>query len=213
MLQANEHDETKQRLLDAAGEAFAAKGYHRATIREICSRAGANVASVNYHFGGKKGLYKALLEHCHQESLRRHPPGSLQAQAGPEEALRVFVRSMLDRNLGEGRPTWLSRLMARELSDPSPALENVARASILPNVDRLAAIVARIMDLPGDSPLARRCALSVVGQCLHFCRSKPVIEIVCPGVTYDSQGLDEITNHIVRFSLAALRGLAQEGTA
>lgn len=209
-----DHEETKGRLLDAAGEVFSAKGYHRATIREICSLAEANVASVNYHFGGKKGLYRSLLEHCHQESLRRHPPvPAPPGQLGPEEALAAFVRSFLDRNLGEGRPTWLSRLMSREISDPTPALENVARVSMLPNLDRLAAIVADIMGPGADPAQARRCALSVVAQCLHFCRAKPVIEIVCPDVTYDPPGLDQITSHIVRFSLAAIRGCIQEGTS
>lgn len=211
-MQHTELEETKARLLDAAGEVFSAKGYHRATIREICALAEANLASVNYHFGGKKGLYKALLEHCHLESLRRHPP-TPPGTTTPEEALEAFVRSFLNRNLGEGRPTWLSRLMAREMSDPTPALENVARVSMQPNLDRLAAIVATIMGPGADPARARRCALSVVAQCLHFCRAKPVIEIICPGVTYDPPGIDEITSHIVGFSLAAIRGCIQEGTS
>src|SRR4030095_12192205 len=59
--------ETRQRLLEAAGEVFAARGFRAATVREICQRAQANLAAVNYHFGDKERLYAAVLQytfHC-----------------------------------------------------------------------------------------------------------------------------------------------------
>ncbi|MGA9754367.1 MAG: TetR family transcriptional regulator, partial [Desulfobaccales bacterium] len=54
-------NETRQRLLEAAGEVFAKKGFRNTTIREICRRARANLAAVNYHFGDKERLYLAVL--------------------------------------------------------------------------------------------------------------------------------------------------------
>jgi AcrR family transcriptional regulator len=47
---------TRERLLEAAGHVFAEHGYHATTVREIVKRSGANIAAVNYHFGGKLGL-------------------------------------------------------------------------------------------------------------------------------------------------------------
>ena len=57
--------QTRQRLLEIAGQIFAQRGYARTTSKEICKRAGANIAAVNYHFGGKEGLYAAVLEEAH----------------------------------------------------------------------------------------------------------------------------------------------------
>ena len=59
------HDKTRQRLLEAAGEIFAEQGFRQTTVRDICARAGANVAAVNYHFGDKEKLYSEVLRFAH----------------------------------------------------------------------------------------------------------------------------------------------------
>ena len=51
---------TRLQLIEAAGEVFAEMGFQNATVREICRRAGANVAAVNYHFQSKEALLDAV---------------------------------------------------------------------------------------------------------------------------------------------------------
>lgn len=209
-------DETKLRLLNAAGEIFSEKGFHAGTIREICAKAGANVAAVNYHFGGKSGLYDALLEHCHQEGLRRHPPtegvpGDLSGRPQAEQALAAFVRSFLRRTLGDDGPGWSTRLMAKEMGDPSPALERMVQSSIRPNLERLMGIVSTLLGDGAAEADVRHCALSVVGQCQHYYRARAAIEILFPDVTWDEVGVDILVCHIVKFSLAAIRGYRLAG--
>src|SRR5918993_366458 len=93
---------TRQRLLDAAGEVFAEHGFRAATVREICRRADANVAAVNYHFGDKEKLYAAVLEYAHRCAMQ-NVPSAPATGATPEQRLRGFVHAMIRGFLGEGR--------------------------------------------------------------------------------------------------------------
>jgi len=54
--------DTKDRILDAAEHLYARKGYHSTSLREITGQAGVNLAAVNYHFGSKENLLRAILE-------------------------------------------------------------------------------------------------------------------------------------------------------
>lgn len=56
-------ERSRQRLIAAALDEFAAKGYAGARVKEIAARAGLNQQLITYYFGGKEGLYKALQEH------------------------------------------------------------------------------------------------------------------------------------------------------
>ena len=109
--------ETRDRLLQAAGEVFAEQGFREATIREICRRAGnVNVAAVNYHFGGKERLYAEVLRFAHGCAMTKYPAGmGLEPQATPPQRLNAFVRSFLFRIFDEGRPAWHGRLVAKEI--------------------------------------------------------------------------------------------------
>ena len=87
---------TRQRVLAAAAEVFADRGYEKATVREIVERAGANVNAVNYYFQGKRGLYQTLFEHAHQHVIESDAEEFPKLRAGPpEERLRIYVIHIL----------------------------------------------------------------------------------------------------------------------
>jgi len=84
-LPAEQIDATRARLLDAAAHVFAEHGFQAATIRDICTRAGANVAAVNYHFRDKAGLYLAVLRHSMNAAGQPEPRELAMSAATPEE--------------------------------------------------------------------------------------------------------------------------------
>src|SRR5437773_9246786 len=92
---------TRGRIMHAATLVFAQNGYDGASIRSIVAKADVNQAAINYHFGGKEGLYRAVLQmalKALQEADGAPPlPG---ADAGRDAALRAFVRRQLQPMLG-----------------------------------------------------------------------------------------------------------------
>src|SRR5271156_4255485 len=112
-------DETRHQLLEAAGEVFADVGFRDATVREICRRAGANIAAINYHFGDKETLYLEVLHYAHGKALEKYPPLlGVTENAPPEKKLRAFVLSMLQRISDSGPTSWHGKLMSREMIEP-----------------------------------------------------------------------------------------------
>lgn len=212
--QGRRNGNVKERIIEAAGELFALRGYKGATVRDICTSAGVHVGAVNYHFRDKEGLFAAALEHAHQWSVRRYPPDAgLGPNASAEERLRGFVRSFLLRVLGQGVPDWHGQLIARETSEPSEALNQMVRGSIHPLYLYLAEIVRELLTEPwkgGDEPdqVTFLCAMSVTSQCLQYFTSRHVIAALCPK-DFQITDIERLTDHITRFSLGGIRAIAE----
>lgn len=193
-------EQTRERLLDAARQVFAECGFQGATVREICRRAGVNVAAVNYHYGSKDGL---LAEALHFESLRMLQDSNDRCAAAPEQRLALFIRDFLHMLLDEQNPSAQCRIMARELADPSPALDKIVREAIAPLHDFLARLIAEITGPVSEVELDR-CVNSIIGQCLYYHHSQPVLRRLQPQLHFDGPEIDAIAEHIVRFSLHGL---------
>lgn len=62
---------TQRRILDAATEVFAVKGYTAATIADVVTGSGASIGSIYHHFGGKSELFLAIFEQVADDVERR----------------------------------------------------------------------------------------------------------------------------------------------
>ncbi|HKX30716.1 MAG TPA: CerR family C-terminal domain-containing protein [Blastocatellia bacterium] len=200
---------TRTRLIEVAGEVFAQVGYEAATVREICARAGANVAAVNYHFGDKLGLYTEVLRSLNAaptEAIRK----VLNSEGPPEEILRQTIRVMMQNLCGTDRLELRFRLMAHELARPTPAMSRVIDEAILPVYNRLRKVVGAILHLSPDHSRTRFCTLSIVGQIVHYKHASPILARLWPELKMTPEQVEQIVNHITEFSLAYLRA---EGSA
>jgi AcrR family transcriptional regulator len=196
-------DDTPAKLLEAAGDLFAEVGFENATVREICRRARANVAAVNYHFGDKLGLYTEVL--LARLRFAERAAQAIASEGSAEEQLRVFIGTYLRGLLGSDRPEALAKLIAAEMARPSPALKRVVRQIVRPTEARVRALVGEIVGLPPDDDTVRMCTHSIVGQCLHYKHAAAVLSILWPDLWRAPDRLERLSDHIVNFSLAALR--------
>lgn len=195
-------EQTRERLIAAAREVFSQCGFQAATVREICRRAGANVAAVNYHFGSKDGL---LAEALHFESLRLLQETNARAAACPEERLRLFVRDFLHLLLDECHSNSPCRIMARELADPTPALDQIVREAIAPLHGYIGGLVREIVGGRLGERRLRHCVNSIFGQCLYYRHSYPVLQRLHADLHYDAAEIEAIARHIADFSLNGLK--------
>jgi AcrR family transcriptional regulator len=208
---ANSVSGTEKRLLEAAGEIFAEHGYRAATVRQICEKARANTAAVNYHFGDKKGLYIAVLRSVHRASAEKYPPNpDVSPATTPEQKLRAHVRSLLLRVFDEGRPGWHTKIMMREMLEPTRALDMLVEEGARPLHQEFSSIIRELLGSAADDEVVRLSTLSVVSQCVYYRRARPVIARLYPQQRYDSKEVEKLIEHITQFSLLALRGLCKK---
>ncbi len=203
------HAETRRQLLEAAGAVFAGAGFRDATVREICRRAGANIAAVNYHFGDKETLYAEVLRYAHGRALQKYPPLlDVSPDAPPEKKLRAFVHSFLLRIFDKGPTAWHGKLMLREMIEPTAALDSLVEERMRPMAGQLRQIVAEILDCPPNDERVRLCGMSVVSQCVFYHHCRPVVSRLFPKhLPRDAAGIGRLASHITTFSLAAMKHL------
>ena len=195
--------ETRRRLLAAAGEVFADRGFHAATIQEITDRAGTSLASVNYHFGDKAELYAAVLRRLAEDGAVVVPPDDQLVGDAPTR-LRQFVRYFCAALMSRRRPAWEQVLMAREFAEPTAALDSCHEQVMGPLSEKLSALVAELLGVPQGDPAVGLAAASVVGQCLYYVKQRNVIGRLHPQLG-SRPDVTQLSAHIAAFSLAGIR--------
>jgi TetR/AcrR family transcriptional regulator, regulator of cefoperazone and chloramphenicol sensitivity len=203
-------ENTRDKILNAAGEVFAEYGFEGATIRAITERAEVNVAAVNYHFRDKAELYnRVVVDACSARAAWRDTMAK--PTDSPEERLRTLISHFLEYMLGPDRPAWKRRLMAREMANPTTALDELVEENIRPFRDEF--LRPTLRELTGDRFSRRQLSFigsSVMGQCLYFHQSRPIIERLNPDFKIGKAEIEEIADHITRFSLAAIAELTRQ---
>lgn len=203
--------DTRDRLLDAGEELFTRKGYAATSVRTITAAAGCNLASVNYHFGGKRNLYREVFRRrlgaLRQQRLAAVEAAIRAAGDAPDLApiLQAFAQAFLEplREQPTGRGPL--RLMLREIVDPLLPADFFQTELIVPVNRALTEIVARVAPELSEHEV-RLCVQSFLGQLLHIIHAQ---RLAATGLEEPGQPFTqpELAEHVVRFSVAAIEGL------
>jgi len=200
-----EEENTSRKLLISASTVFAEKGYRKATVAEICERAGTNIAAVNYYFGSKEALYSESWLYAFRTSIAAHPlDGGIAAEATAEERLRCYIKATLQRAVAEENADF--RIMTNEMAQPTGLLDVVTHESIMPLLKMLEGVIRELIGHDADEMYVHCCGISIMNQCVH-----PMIEQTwghsttkkhfAPPVAID---IESFTEHVFRFSLAGI---------
>lgn len=208
---------TRERILEAARQIFLERGYAKATIRDICNRAGANVAAVHYHFQDKAGVHKAVLDELMGAARRRFPlTMGLGEEPTARQRLTAYIVSLLHRVLlSDGEEDFESkvRLVAEALLTQSPYLDSAIEGEVRPLLTELEVILVELLgeDVPHKMLLA--CAASVLGQCLHYFYARPIIDRLNTGLYRGPEDVLPLAEHVVTFSLGGLQAVMEQHRA
>lgn len=218
--------QAKDRLLDAAEELFAAKGFGEVSVRELAATAGVNVAAVNYHFQGKENLFReAIIRRfvAQRDRTLKGLQALLEQTAGQpevEQVVHVLVHEYLDGAMSNSFLTMITREMHGGKSGT--------------HLEFFKEMVAPVFMAMSQALMAARPSLtqedlnwiiaSIVGQVHHFilrrikCEScddvpeaREIMFRAFPALALErDEYIRQTTDHITRFSTAAIDGLYPE---
>jgi AcrR family transcriptional regulator len=198
---------TRARILEAAGELFASAGYAETTGKAVAKRADVSLASINYHFGGRQGLYRAVLVEAHRRIVDLAALRQLeQAELPAADKLGVLIGQLV-RQATQRRPGWHLHVLAREFLAPSPHVQALFESELPPKLAIVKKILGEISSIPPDDPALVRCLVSVLAPCsllLIGARGAPG-----PLDEVRRMPRDAIADHLHRFALGGLRAVGR----
>jgi AcrR family transcriptional regulator len=203
----------RQRLLDAAAQLFAARGYEGTTVRDIVGAAGTNLNAINYYYGGKRGLYEAVMT---REIERARSFASGLARPSARDPIEARLESVVLRLLTffVSSHSQLPRLAALEVVNPSsvfdaggPPIHEAERAE-------LRGIVTEALGARASEERIEDCTRSVLSQCVYFMFMGESLKRGGSPVFSNAAAVRRLAAHIASFSLGGIRspGLSHPAT-
>jgi len=198
---------SREALIRAGTDRFAALGFDGATVEAIASAAGVNKAMINYHFGGKRGLYQTILV-----SVMEREEAVLgeiaNADLPADRKLGAFIADFA--SFADREPA-LPAMMIREAMAGGPHLDDEALPKFLAVFVRVREIVEQGMregTFRAVNPLLTH--LTVVGSLLFFCATRPlrdrmIAEGKLPAAIPTGEGFARHLDELMSRGLAAAR--------
>jgi AcrR family transcriptional regulator len=174
-------EETRGRILEAALELFAAHGFDGASTRTIAERADVNLPAIQYYFGSKEGLYRAVVQQFSQELQAAVAPLAqrirLELENGQParrkllgllcDMLDIVIALILDDSVPNRESR--QRFFARMEVEPNAAVDALQDDMIRFVCEPCCAIIGRLLERPADDEQVLLHAMTIIGQGKIFC--------------------------------------------
>lgn len=216
-LKATQGEETRATLIETGARLFAQNGYSGVSMRTLAAEAGVNLATVSYHFGGKAGLYEAIVQEIIDIRDDIFPPKAdvaarLEAAGDDIRARALVVDWLIDSLtrdlLGEADYVWGTVIISRELVHPSELYPKLLRQFFDPTFDSLCALVEGASPAPGN-----RAEVIVTAHCIIgiFIKMLETSTLICERLDWKSyEGHLETLAATLKKRIRGLLGLPME---
>jgi AcrR family transcriptional regulator len=186
--------ETRTRILDAAEELFMQHGFEGTSMRHLTSRAGVNLAAVNYHFGSKHALIEAVFRR-RLDPMNAERIAALEAleDLSPENIIRAFVgpslRLIEDAKGGRN----FIRLLGRTYTEPTKTVRALIGQMYAPAMERYKRALERALpQMPADELIWRMHFM--FGTLAYTLAATDTVQLIAgckPEDRYDARLLEE----------------------
>lgn len=194
---------TRESILKAAAVVFGKRGFYKATHAEISRVAEVNSALINFHFGSKDELYRAVYERAERDVEQIYPiNGGIPADAPASEQLHALISSLLNRAL-DPRLEGFHRIMAMEMLNPTGLLDDVIAQRRKEHHSCMLGIIRELLGPYADDKAMEYCEISIFSQC-HMLLPRPVRKCT---KRYKHSDVAALAEHITAFSLAGVAAI------
>jgi AcrR family transcriptional regulator len=208
-------DITRERILKAAERLFADRGYGETSVRAIVAKARVNQAAINYHFGGKDGLYREVLRAAVRALTERQLADAQEMKGmSREKALGAFIRHQLHPLAERDELSRHLRIFNWEAVRPTAVYRKLISEEAAPFMELAVDLVRRFLPKADQRTLVMA-AIWLVGQCSMFVRNREQLANPPVSLALDEAAIEHLTTLVSGWALAGLaqaKGLRSNGT-
>jgi len=195
---------TREKIIKAASRAFARNGYDGASIRTIVAAADVNQAAINYHFGSKDGLYRAVLQTALLALMNDDGARRGDDALSREAALRRFLRQQLRPMISGDELSAYVRIFSWETLKPSPVFRKFMAREAAPFFATATELVRRFLPDGASDEQAVVGALWLFGQCSIFVRNAQQLSRPPFRLTLDERFVDWLADTMAAWAAGGL---------
>jgi hypothetical protein len=166
-----------------------------------------DLASINYHFGSRNGLYQAVLVDAHRrlvsvDSLQRLTSANLPAS----QKLRKLIEGLVES--ATVAQAWHATVLSREFLSPTSHLQTLQKTEIPAKLPFILSILAEITGIPVSDPSLFRCLVSVMAPCAMLLVVGPNVSPFADEIQRMSR--EVLVEHLYNFAIGGLEAVGRD---